>query len=467
MSNLPKYEAYQLSDMSFSEIDAIQNKLNTQNIITIEEAYRNHRITEEERDYALMFFRDGMGIYREVYRALYETFGQPENTCSFDPLTGAVKTDDNGQPINYGLKVVTPFVNTRLEYQDKNNNPIFVIFPKIKSAERTIEKLEKEYRYEYFSAMKKALDKMFVDDDRENFREAISNIPSNTSKLHDILRLTITCKYFSDVERIKRKLSENKSDFFYINPEETRDRFLKPLSQNDKRYYDIKMIMHLQDKDNRNFDVEVQLKIDSLFQGDLRTHKIYEQVRQLEAQLRDNNRQRTDIETKQLMARIQILNNRCRQINQNAIHQYNMMVIDKARRIEDDGYRPLRITPEFADGTYKRCRNFIASEYIVESLDNIEKGEMFSSKEEINKLCYLRMIKKLAPDFDEFAPDASAKINKHFSALTPAELDRFNGINEVSERYQGVIARRINEKRLSEQNTAPTSNLRNAKYNSK
>ena len=54
-----------------------------------------------------------------------------------------------------------------------------------------------------------------------------------------------------------------------------------------------------------------------------------------------------------------ILLNRIAQINKNAIHQYNMMVVDKIRRIEDDGYIPIGAEPEHTDGTYQYCREFL------------------------------------------------------------------------------------------------------------
>lgn len=446
------WEARDIYNLSLEEIDAIQEARNTADTLTIESAYQQRRINDEERHLLLKYFHDGMGACREVYRALYETLGQPENTCSFDLLTGKVDTDNSGRPINYGLKVVTPFVNTRLEYQDKNNNPIFVVFPKMKSVERAIEKLESEYGKEYSDAMSQALEQIFKTDDREAFAESLQNIPKTTTKLRDIYRLTITCKYLSDVERMKRKLTENKSGYFHIDPNETRNRFDKPLSENPKQYYDIKQIMHITGQDGNNFDVEVQLKINSTYQGDIRTHKLYEEVRKQQALLNQKN-MLSPIAKRQLQAKIDILNNRICRMNENAIHEYNMMVLDKARRIEDDGYRPLRITPEYADGTYKRCRNFIADEYLVESYKPFNGKEAFASTNETNQLCFLRMLEALPPDFDEFSPQASEQIRRRFSKLTPAQINRFNGINEVAERYQSIVQHKINDRQAHDQQT--------------
>ena len=67
-----------------------------------------------------------------------------------------------------------------------------------------------------------------------------------------------------------------------------------------------------------------------------------------------------------------------------------MQVLDKIRRFEDDGYRPLRITPENADGTYNRCNDFITTEYMPESYAKFNGKEDFSEKDNTNKLCFLR-----------------------------------------------------------------------------
>lgn len=450
---MAEYKVKDIVNLPYEEIDRIQESINTDNLKIIEQAFAQKRINAEERDYLYDFYHDGMGVYREVYRALYEIFKHPEYTCAFDLKTGKVDRDVHEAQINYGLKAVTPFTSTRLEYVDKFNNPIYVIFPKMKSAERAIEKLESEYRKEYANEFSKQLHDFFMNEDREAFVEKIQNIRKGSAKLHDILRLTITCKYFTDVERIKRVMTENKSDLkrnYRINSNETRDRFLKPLKDNEKRYYDIKMIMHQQAPGDKELDVEVQLKIHTLYNADLRTHKIYEDVRTIEADLVQNGSLMPNKEKRQKEAKIKILNNKIRHINENAVHQYNMMVIDKARRIEDDGYRPLRVNPDYEDGTYQQCRHFINREYLVESYENFNALTAFSADNTINKLCFMRMIGKLEPDFNEYDEKASETIAHHFSQLTIAEKERFDGINEVAKRYAPLIQRKIHTRKHEE-----------------
>lgn len=448
-----EYEVKKIVNLPYEEITRIQKEIDAENLEVIENAYNEHRITHLDRDYLIDFYSDGMGVYSEVYRFLYESFKRPDRTCAFDPQTGKIDRDINGQPINYGLKAVTPFTCTRLEYVDKFNNPIYVIFPRMKKASRAVEKLESKYGKDSRISMQKALDRYFQTDDREAFAESLRNIPQGNKKLNDIMRLTITSKYLSGVERISRVLTENRGDTkskFYINESETRDRFSMPLSKNEKRYYDIKMIMHQTTKEQKHLNVEVQLKIQSLYEGDLLTHKIYEEVRAIEAKLAQKRNSLKPTEVRRLEAKIKILNNRCRRINEHAIHKYNMMVLDKAWRIENDGYRPLHIEPDNMDGTYNQCRKFINKEYMVESYADFDPKTAFSATDDINKLCFLRMLGKIDYDFDETKENAYKTINYRFSRLTPAEKERFNGINEIAQRYALVIQRKISKRKHNE-----------------
>jgi hypothetical protein len=252
---------------------------------------------------------------------------------------------------------------------------------------------------------------------------------------------------------------------FFVNENETRDLFLKPLDQNEKKYYDIKLIMHQNGPDGKPIDVEVQLKIATLYNADLRTHKIYEEVRQLEENLALNAQDSLSAEIRQQKAKIKILKNRIRLINENAIHQYNMTVLDKARRIEDDGYRPLRIQPDHQDGTYRQCCDVIANEYLVESSDPFDPQTAFSGENELNKLAFLRMIGKIDNDFDEQTPDGSKTIHYKFARLSPAEKERFQGITEIAKRYAGVIDTKIKNK-IMEDDRAAAKNLGQFKKNS-
>lgn len=449
---MKEYKVSEVVNMTNEEIDAIQNEINQKNLHAIEEAFEDRRISETDYEYLKEFYHDGMGIYREVYRSLYEDFKHPCYTSAIDLATGQIDVDAHGQPMNYGLKAVTPFTSTRLEYVDKFNNHIYVIFPKMKSAERAIEKLE--YCKDYAKELQAAAHLAFEKEDMEAFAEKIRSITPNSSKLHDIVRLTITCKYLTDVERIERVMTENRGftePNYIINPFETRDRFKKPLSENPKKYYDIKMIMHQKNGNGKTLDVEVQLKIHTLYLADLRTHKHYENIRALETEIARNKQNLTERELRQKQAKIEILTRRIRRINENAIRFYNMIVIDKARRFEDDGYRPLRIEPDFSDNTYQQCRQFIQREYMVESYEPFDPTTAFSAEDEANKVAFLRLIGKVEPTFDEFAKHAMENVDSLFRQLAPSEKMRFDGINEVAKRYAPFINRKIHTQKAEDE----------------
>lgn len=425
-----EFSAGDLYNLSRETINAIQHQFDEHNVKIIEESFAKREISEVERDYLLSYYKDGMEVYRKAYRAVYELLGQPENTCAFDPKTGKIDINEKGQPVNYGLKVLTPFVNTRLEYRDKNNNPIYVVFPKMKSAERAIEKLKKEYEPKRRQTMKNSLDLFFTSEDREGFAEALQSIPKTTDSLHDILRLTITAKYKSDVVRLMRKIVEKNDPNIFIDKNEIRNRFDKPFDQNPKQYYDIKLVGHFVG----NVDVEMQLKINTLYHGDIQTHGYYEEARILEA-----TDEKDAVVAKRNKAHIAALNERIARINKNRIHLYNMMVMDKVRRIEDDGYIPLQIEPDYPNGTYKRCCEFIKDEYMPESKAPFDANTAFAADNPVNKLCFLRMAQKLPAGFNEFSDGAWDTITRVFDALERADKDRFNAINKAAGRYQSVI----------------------------
>lgn len=460
------YSVKETVEMPRHQISEIISEMSRHSLKIIEKAYQEKLINDNEYEALKMYYSDPDKVYRHTYRAIYDLFKQPEKTCAIDLNTGKVEKDENGNPIDYTLKAVTPFTDTQLLYYDKFHNHLRVIFPEMKSVERAIEKLLYEYGKEYNQDLKKISDIAFIDEDREAFASAFQNVEKTTSKLHDILRLTVTCKYKSDVERIAKvfqkdrtlykntsseeenKIKENEP--YYIVDGETRNRFNGKLSKNPKMYYDIKIVLHIPDELGNVREVEIQLKIHTLYMADIRTHKLYEEVRKIEKEIEAKGNKIEQKELAQKNAKKTILLNRIAQINKNAIHQYNMMVVDKIRRIEDDGYIPIGAEPEHTDGTYQYCREFLYNEYMPESLNDFEAKESFNPDGETNKMCFLRMIGKLDPTFDEFAPSASLDIEEAFDGLSQSERSRFEGIYQISNRYGQIIQNAINHKRIQD-----------------
>ena len=467
----------EIVSLTDDDLNTILAKMSEHSIAIIEKAYKNRKIDSKQYKHLKQYFSDPDKVYRQTYRAIYNLFKQPEATQAIDLSTGKVEKNEQGRPINYTLRAVTPFTNTQLVYYDKFHNPIRIIFPKMKGAKRAIDKIIYEYGKEYNQALVKISDLAFVDEDREAYADALQMLPTPETQLRDILRLTITCKYKTDVERISNVIQKGrtiytlpnevykekranhtqtspdeekrikKNEPYYIIAEEKRNRFDGKIKDNSKMYYDIKLVMYIPDENGIIRAVELQLKIHTLYMADVRTHKIYEEVRAIEKELEKKASSLSAEEKNQLIAKKKILNHRIAQINKNAIHQYNMMVVDKIRRIEEDGYIPLRAAPEYADGTYQECRDFLFKEYMPESLNDFNAKEAFDPSDDLNKMCFLRMIGKLEPNFDEFSPTANTEVEEAFKNLTPAEMHRFTGIYQVSNRYSQIIQNAINEKR--------------------
>ncbi len=487
MSDMSKkhYSVSETFEMTKSQIAEIIAQNARRSLAIINKAYEDRKITYTDYEKLVIYYSDPDKVYRHTYRAIYNLFKQPEDTHAIDLSTGKVEQDRHGSPIAYSLKAVTPFTNTKLVYYDKFHNEIGIIFPEMKDAERAIEKLCYEYGKEYNQDLYNISDIIFRGEDRESFADKMQDIPLPSSKLHDILRLTVTCKYKTDTERLcsvfqknrtlytkdtkeyeksgksfvqtssqeEKRIKENEPYFTIY--EEMRNRFDGKLEDNSKMYYDIKIVLHIPDEHGVIRDVEIQFKVQTLYYADARTHKLYEDVRNIEKTFEKEGPNIDKTKKAQMEAKKKILLNRITQINKNAIHQYNMTVVDKIRRIEDDGYIPIGAEPEHTDGTYQWCREFLFKEYMPESLKDFDAKEAFNPDSELNKMCFLRMIGKLEPDFDEFSASAPIEIEEAFSELTHSEMSRFKGIYQVSSRYGQIIQNAITNKRIKDNGFSP------------
>ena len=176
-----------------------------------------------------------------------------------------------------------------------------------------------------------------------------------------------------------------------VNPAETRSLFYDndmkncvQLKKNGKNYYDDKLYLHLSLGGGREFKAEVQIKIDAFYRADLQTHLLYEEQRALEENLKASRKKMSAQEVQRAEYRIEILKKGIQKINKQANHEYNMMVLEKVRWLED-GYRALRIPPDYRDGTYKACHDLIKSCYMVRphKIFDVEKEFDFRDKDNI------------------------------------------------------------------------------------
>ena len=390
---------------SSEEIDAIQKEYDKENCREIFQAYVEHRINQEEVLFLLNYYRDGMKAYREVYRGLYEIYGIPEQIACMNQLNGELEMHIQKIPhvdakknriitvrenvvTNYSLKEVTPFTCMRLEYRDNENNPVYVILPVMKKARRAIEKIQ-DYRVEQMAEVRKINESFQQHGDIDRLQQELAGVRGHLDRVNDILRLTITRKYYTGVSKTRGTLP--RAPNLGVNPAETRSLFYDndmkncvQLKKNGKNYYDDKLYLHLSLGGGREFKAEVQIKIDAFYRADLQTHLLYEEQRALEENLKASRKKMSAQEVQRAEYRIEILKKGIQKINKQANHEYNMMVLEKVRWLED-GYRALRIPPDYRDGTYKACHDLIKSCYMVRphKIFDVEKEFDFRDKDNI------------------------------------------------------------------------------------
>lgn len=390
---------------SSEEIDAIQKEYDKENCREIFQAYVEHRINQEEVLFLLNYYRDGMKAYREVYRGLYEIYGIPEQIACMNQLNGELEMHIQKIPhvdakknriitvrenvvTNYSLKEVTPFTCMRLEYRDNENNPVYVILPVMKKARRAIEKIQ-DYRVEQMAEVRKINESFQQHGDIDRLQQELAGVRGHLDRVNDILRLTITRKYYTGVSKTRSTLT--RAPNLGVNPAETHSLFYDndmkncvQLKKNGKNYYDDKLYLHLSLGGGREFKAEVQIKIDAFYRADLQTHLLYEEQRALEENLKASRKKMSAQEVQRAEYRIEILKKGIQKINKQANHEYNMMVLEKVRWLED-GYRALRIPPDYRDGTYKACHDLIKSCYMVRphKIFDVEKEFDFRDKDNI------------------------------------------------------------------------------------
>lgn len=434
--------AHDIYNQPNNNIYAIQKYFDEYNIAYIEAAYKQRVINDNEFKSLHKIYNDGMTYYSQVYDLFLELFGDPKNITGFDMKTGEVILNSSLRPIAYDARVLTPFVETRVKFEDKNGNKIYVIFPKIKAAHRSVDKLTKEIGKNVNKELSMAFEKYLDCEDRERFAETcespLKKSNNKTIELHDITRLSITRKYLSDIDHLTNILNKYKELYNYTS-DIPRDRFDMPLYENSKKYFDSKIVLTLLDDTGKPFDVETQLKIDTLYRADIRTHHNYEISRKIIESITDNDPNK---DTKE--ARAEDLDKQNRDINENAIHEYNMIVLDKIQRKINTNLKHRRRKEINPDNTYPECNNFIADNFLVSSYEAFDPQTAFDSNnytkgKPINKMCFLKLVGLLPKTFDEFAPGSDKIIEETFNSIyDKSNQEKYQEFHSVRSRYREI-----------------------------
>lgn len=388
-------KAKDIDDLSSEQIKGIQQVINDYSIDYINKSLEKGLIDNEAADYLRGIYFDAMETYRSLYKNITDTLlktyrphrlqkleelGEepaPEEINSINLETGEVEINEEitgfhnntSRYKEYRPGHITPFTNMRLTFYDLRDNPIYVIMPGLKNVRRAIDKIKMpvidkktgkvlepggKYYQQYIKDMD-ALQKK-CGTDKALFEKSLVNIAKPHQRLKDVVRFTITRKYYMDTEETLNIFS--KDPRYGIDSKETKDSFNANSSRcedyDTKNYRDKKIFLHMSIGHN-SFVVETQVKITKLYEGDIDTHKIYagddatvaddensifitkKNTANRGLRYWEEGLKRFKNEADRVLANMHIFRLRMsiQKRNKEAIRAYNLQVIDKAFRIED------------------------------------------------------------------------------------------------------------------------------------
>lgn len=380
-----KIKAADIENFTAEQINHIQNLFNEYSLNYIEKALKNKQIDEESAAYLRGIYGDAMETYRELYKNITATLlkeyrphkikrldelGEepaPDEINAIDLDTGVVEENQivDGYHNNmskykeYRAKHITPFTNMRLTFFDFRDNPVYVILPGLKNVRRAIDKI----KIPVYDANGKLISeggKYYTQYQEEiskiRHRNEIAKIEKPYQRLKDVVRMTITRKYYTDTEETLEMFKKDRQ--YNVSIHEIKDSFngnshdSKKYNQKNYREKRAYLNMHVNDTP---FKVETQIKITKLYEGDIDTHAIY--AGEENAETRDDNLllitskntakkglrfweenlDRFKGTADRLIAKMNIFKKRLaiQKRNKEAIRAYNLQVLDKAFRIED------------------------------------------------------------------------------------------------------------------------------------
>lgn len=408
-----KITAADIEHFTAEQIDNIQNIFNEYSLNYIDRALENKLIDREAADYLRGIYGDAMETYRTLYKNITATLlkeyrphkikrlaelGEepaPDEINAIDLDTGIVEENqmvggfhnNMSKYKEYRAKHITPFTNMRLTFYDFRDNPVYVILPGLKNIRRAIDKIKMpvmdkngkviseggKYYKQYSDDAAKIRLKHTADlrlkygentgayrkalaAEEASVRQEIAALPKPYERLKDMVRMTITRKYYTDtVETLE--MFKNDSQY-NVSIAEIKDSFYGNISDskiyNQKNYREKRAYLNMKVNGN-SFKVETQIKITKLYEGDIDTHAIYAGEENAESRndnvllitskhtakkgLRfwEENLKRFKGTADRLIAKMNIfkLQLAIQKRNKEAIRAYNLQVLDKAFRIED------------------------------------------------------------------------------------------------------------------------------------
>lgn len=510
------YTPKQLVDYRKEDIYKVQANEDEENRQYLEENLLNNPIlNKQEKEHLLEYYTDTMEKYRLLDIAFVEAFSQrympgyPKNVFNIDLETGIIETDKDGRRISYNMKVVAPCSTSALQYIHQEYGKVYVIFPPIKSAKRTLEKIMTERIREHEELSNKKLPSdhglnVFEEEPElpffntsakdkkvrvnptinrpllqkkglpENFDSALTDVIKDEVLPKDIYRLSVLAKYPGHLERLMESLEEKFPSYIKFEEGE-RNQYKKKLSENKRIYFDIKRTARITlPGSNRSFFVEFQFKQRNMFYAHIRSHRVYEDFRILDAKyktLLDNIKQKGTKNNPKSKADLVALAKRreeklklCENIHKSAIHQSNFYLMNEIHWLDENANIMSPLSSEYTKlnpisvanekGQYNHSLKLLVENYIVENYTPFDGVTAFATneKEYLNKSYFLKMLGKIPESFDELGKGAEAHIKKIWSTLEAADVEKFRDITNTAILYQDVIRNLQKEKQREDTN---------------
>lgn len=422
---------------SGAQIAADQTQFDQVCLEKIQTAHNAGILDKESADLLKFYYQDGMKIYTEMFRSIYNVFGEEENIQIVDGKSGELIMNQAS------LKHITPNNHTILTYRDHNQNPIYLTLPGIKDIDRAIQKLSTKGKYhEKYKRKRIELYKQYRDNP-EAYQAALEKLKRPHEMMGDILRFSISMKRYADIVEWKEKAISSGS--FNIDQSRVKDKFCNN---------DISRSAEFSDRNFRNMvfylelpngaKIEVQEKITALEKADKLTHPFYEIQREFDESL-PHRTDPKDIEHTKM--KIRSLDNTIFQINSLGIEKHNQNeVLEKVMRMEEK-FRILG-APRLPDGTYEDCTRFLKENFLVRPMQDLDPNQPLKDIPWQVKRMYAQYrrnpeTKAVPHDFKLMFSiyDKQPELQHLFKDATPEIKEIFNRYKKVlTPKYRCVIA---------------------------
>ena len=470
------YSLDQLRNLTSEEINDIQRPIDLDAQAYADEM-RSKLSFLRDSDFEQLkeYYTDTMEKYRLIYKALVHSFqtntspGYPEFIYNINLKDGNIETNKNGRRCQYFTRHLAPCNTSMLHYINNDSNDVFIILPPIKSIERSVEKLISECYREFNDFKTEKLNPIPLKSYKEeaipplklteipkmSFEEFIkyglteeNKTPQNNHFLldiakyevlpKDIYRLTVTSKHRSDIRNIIKNMERTFPEYIKFEKGE-RNLYEKDIKDNPRYYFDIKKTAQITiPGTKRKFYIEFQFKQNCIFFSHIRSHKAYEDYRELEArynsqkealakrQGRTNDDKSKSLQIlKKQMDKQKLL---CISIHKSGVHQSNLNLMHKIAWLNENA-KGLNETPNI--------ENVIRENYIVESEEPFDGATAFTTNQDeyLNKCYYLKLIEVLPENFDEFGKNAKNRVMKEWGELSETDLADFASITTMAIKY--------------------------------